>query len=532
MKKGFLPRLLRDHLKALLSSNSAYEIAGEASDGVEALAMMGDVQPDIVITDIRMPRMDGLQLLREIQHRGYIVGRIALTDYGDFACTQRAMQQGVRNYLLKPIDASEVWKSLDAAVQEMNQEKRIMHQLRRGERERRELQLLRLLQNRPAESIPGSLFDCDRPGRLFIIEILGEDDGNDKELMEELQSDTSVIASVDETRIACYQWDCANPEEAARLLRDIFSAGDRQVTVAYGNELPSPGLIGKSYQDISRLLSSKWLLPQNTIIHTGMLPETEESNAGKSIQLWKHAALDEAIAQGNEEAVRHQVNSLFHILRNTACSEQMKRAMFTEELIHIMRSVSEKGGDAGQVLDQGISALELLKTYNISEMESWYCSVCVRVSQYLAAIRESRPKCVSDRIMAMFAQDPSGNYSLQKMARMFYMSLSYLEIQFKKERGQTLHAYLTAERLRLSKKALAETDAPVYEIAEQCGYQNLRSFFTAFKKSENCTPSEYRERIKNNEPVYLPQGHQCRRLDEPVPGSDRQPAGSSENLHP
>ena len=87
-------------------------------------------------------------------------------------------------------------------------------------------------------------------------------------------------------------------------------------------------------------MSSKWLLPQKTIIHTGMLPRTDEADAGKSVPLWKHDALDEAIAQGHEGAIRLQVGSLFRILRNTACSEQMKRAMFTEELIHIMRSVS------------------------------------------------------------------------------------------------------------------------------------------------------------------------------------------------
>ena len=231
---------VREHLKVLLCGNETYETAGEASDGVEALALMGDVQPDIVITDIRMPRMDGLQLLREIQRRGYIVGRIVLTGYGDFAYTQRAMQQGIRNYLLKPIDPSGLWTALDAAVEEMNREKRIMHQLRRGERERRELQLLRLLQNRPAESSPGSPFDSDRPGRLFIIETLGEDDSDDRELMEKLQNDTSVVALVDEDRIACYRWHCTHPEEDARLLLDVFSAGERQVTVAMATNCPPP----------------------------------------------------------------------------------------------------------------------------------------------------------------------------------------------------------------------------------------------------------------------------------------------------
>ena len=150
------------------------------------------------------------------------------------------MQQGIRNYLLKPIDPSGLWTALDAAVEEINREKRIMHQLRRGERERRELQLLRLLQNRPAESSPGSPFDSDRPGRLFIIETLGEDDSDDRELMEELQNDTSVVALVDEDRIACYRWHCTRPEEDARLLLDVFSAGERQVTVAMATNCPPP----------------------------------------------------------------------------------------------------------------------------------------------------------------------------------------------------------------------------------------------------------------------------------------------------
>ena len=489
---------VRQHLRLLLRTQKAYEISGEACDGVEALKMMDAAAPDIVITDIRMPRMDGLQLLKEIQRQGFTVGRIVLTGYGDFAYTQRAMQQGIRTYLLKPINEDELWKALDEAVQDLSHEKLIMHQLKRGEKQRRELQLLRLLQNRagtdstlPTSLVPGG------SGRLFIVETLEEDGRSYSDLIEELQNETTVAAIVDETKIACYQSSCVHPEAEACLLRDVFSENDRSVTVAYGEELSSIDSIGKSYQAICRLLNSKWLLPQNTIIHTGMLPQADGPDAWKNLQLWDHTALDEAIASENEEGIRKQVSSLFHFFQTTPCNEQMKRALFTEELIHIMRSVSEKGGDASQALGGELNIVDLLKTYNISELENWYASICLKVSKYLAAIRERRPECVSERIVAMFQKEPSGSYSLHEMARMFYMSPAYLGSIFKKEKGQTLHAWLTAERIQLSKKALTQTEAPVYEIAEQCGYQNLRSFFTAFKKSENCTPSEYRERMKN-----------------------------------
>lgn len=99
-----------------------------------------------------------------------------------------------------------------------------------------------------------------------------------------------------------------------------------------------------------------------------------------------------------------------------------------------MRSVSEKGGDANQALGGELNVVELLKTYDISALENWYASICRKVSQYLAAIRDRRPECVSERIMTMFQKNPSGSYSLHELARMFYMSPAYLGSTFKKKR--------------------------------------------------------------------------------------------------
>ena len=246
-----------------------------------------------------------------------------------------------------------------------------------------------------------------------------------------------------------------------------------------------------------RLLASKWLLPHNAILSTDMLPKASAADMWEGVKKWNHAALDEAIEFGNEEAIREQIANLFRIIRETPCDAQMKRAMFIEQLIHIMRRLADKGGDTTHVLDDSLNVTRLLNTHNVDELESWYCDVCLRVADYFAAMRSQRPERVSERVISMFTKDPSRNYSLDELAGMFYMSPTYLGHIFKKEKGQTLHAYLTAERIRLAKLALARTDAPVYEIAERYGYQNLRSFYTAFKKSEDCTPSEYRERMKN-----------------------------------
>lgn len=489
---------VRQHLQSLFLSRGEDEIVGEACDGVEALKMLDAVLPDIIITDIRMPRMDGLQFLQEVQQLGFIVGRIVLTGYGDFSYTQRAMQQGIRTYLLKPIDEAALWQALEEAKKELTHEKLVRHQLKRGEIERQELQLHRLLQNRlSTEDAFTAPFAPGSSGYLFVIEILEEENQDYARVMERLQSETTVMTAVNETRLACWQKGCTQPELEAERLRNTFLSSDRQVVVAYGDCLSSPLLIGKSYQDICSLLNSRWLLPRRTVLHTGMLPRVEKNSLWESVRLWNHAPLDEAIRANNAQAIRTQVDSLFRLLQELPCDGQVKRTMFTEELIHIMRSVSENGGDTNQVLGDGMNVLELLETHNIAEMQTWYYNFCLKVSQYLTAIRKKRPSCVSEKIVSLFQKNPAGNYSLNELAQMFYMSPTYLGAVFKKEKGVTLHAWLTAERLRLARAALLQSDAPVYEIAEQCGYQNLRSFFTAFKKNESCTPSEYRERMKN-----------------------------------
>ena len=173
------------------------------------------------------------------------------------------------------------------------------------------------------------------------------------------------------------------------------------------------------------------------------------------------------------------------------------RTLFIEEVIHTMRKVLDKGGDAQMVLDEELNISEWLSQCNVVQLQSWYARLCQRVAQYLAQMRTGRPLCVSEQVMTMFREDPSRTWSLAELAATFYMSPAYLGQVFKKETGQSLHACITNERLRLIKAELQQGDAPVYEIAEKYGYANLRSFYTAFKKSENCTPSEYRERMRN-----------------------------------
>ncbi|HTH13880.1 MAG TPA: response regulator, partial [Spirochaetia bacterium] len=106
-------RLIREGLRGLIDWGAlGFEVAGVAADGVEALAFLAETPADLVIADIRMPRMDGLDLLADLRSRGNPARFLVLSGFAEFEYAQRASSQGIDGYLLKPVDESELARHL------------------------------------------------------------------------------------------------------------------------------------------------------------------------------------------------------------------------------------------------------------------------------------------------------------------------------------------------------------------------------------------------------------------------------------
>ena len=108
------------------------EVAGEAADGKEALKLIREIRPEILITDIRMPEMDGIELIREIKKLDLNIKITILSGYSDYDYLKAAIRLGVDNYLLKPIDNDELIANLTNAVNEIEKEAAVSLQIRQG----------------------------------------------------------------------------------------------------------------------------------------------------------------------------------------------------------------------------------------------------------------------------------------------------------------------------------------------------------------------------------------------------------------
>ena len=112
--------------KNINQSQKEFQVVGKAQDGQEAFALVKELQPDILITDICMPTVDGLELIRRIQESNYSLKTVIISGYDDFAYAKQALTLGVTEYLLKPFSPDELYTVLEKIKAELERQKTLM----------------------------------------------------------------------------------------------------------------------------------------------------------------------------------------------------------------------------------------------------------------------------------------------------------------------------------------------------------------------------------------------------------------------
>ena len=116
---------IREGLVHILNKISPeYQVVGSAKNGAEGLILLEEEMPDLIMLDIQMPDMDGLQMLKEARARGIYTKVIILTAYSDFSYAKKAIELGIENYLLKPVNLTELKKTLEKIKEELFVEQR------------------------------------------------------------------------------------------------------------------------------------------------------------------------------------------------------------------------------------------------------------------------------------------------------------------------------------------------------------------------------------------------------------------------
>ncbi len=489
-----------------------YQLVGEAPDGEMALPMLRDLNADILLTDIRMPFMDGMQLCAEVQRTMPWVERIILSGYDDFAYAQRAISLGVKEYLLKPVTAKELEEALD----------RVRRQIEEKRRERESMSALRERLNSGNRFLQDKLLAA-----LFTEEGDPEDDEAVLRQMRELGVNLAApcycvidiaFSAEGDRRMACRNalvslaemsgggvQVCKSPKGARALVmgdnpedteeRAYSFAGsvlhlpemeqEKNLLVSVGETVSGFSLIRQSMKGARHLrhLETAEGPAGRKIISVG-----EDNGALAPLTATELSPLYERLQYAAEDEVEGILTEYTRSMDPTLALGYLRVAA----LLAARRIVQEGEGDPREVLEDGLVE-DALHTEGEAGFQR-LAELLRRAIAYRNGRRAGYGDPLISRARAFLSEkyaDP--NLMLQDVAGEVHLSQSHFSTVFAQETGLTFTQYLTALRIGKARELLEATDLRSSQIALEVGYNDPHYFSYLFKKNTGMTPSEYRK---------------------------------------
>jgi two-component system response regulator YesN len=522
--------VVREGLKRIIDwGKHGFELVGDFMNGREALEAVEQLRPDLVLSDISMPFMNGLELCEQLSIHYPLIKTIILTGYDDFEYAQRALRLKVSDFILKPITAAETRTLLDKVKLEMDEERR-----RREDVNRLYSQLnqsLPLLKERFLERMvvagigPAELaerlafFGLASLAARAIVLVFDIDDFGQRavqagepnaELLrfaafniveEVVLREQGLVFRTREERMAAVLWSDTNDEPlyetAYRIAEEARQAIETYlhftVTAGIGRACDAPKELPLTYKSAVAALDYRFLLGKNRVI--GILDvEGAPPSSLMPGRDWDRQ-LAAAVKTGSALEAQQLIEHIAADLKNTrmpieACHLQMQKIV-----VSLLNTVQELGIDEWSLASEHRIALSDMSRYKtLDELQN---GLKVTVHAAMSAIADNRNSLTRMQIVRATAyideHYASEKLSLQELCRHVLMSASYFSLVFKQQTGETFVEYLTRVRMDKAKELLRHTSLKLYEIAAKVGYADPNYFSILFKKHVGVTPSEYRE---------------------------------------
>lgn len=481
------------------------EVVGSAENGREGLAYIEKYKPSLVITDIRMPVMDGLEMLKSVQQKGIFPKVIVLSAYSEFSYAQQAVRLGVNDYLIKPIVVQEFVQVINKMQQLCEQEEKrtpevmgnlenVMSGIIHGTsiiNEQIEEFLLRKYNINTDTPIlellvyMGDFFEEKGKRKRQELQILLE---REKELpfcMIDLEYDKSILVLI---------YGYKNRQELERWYQNYIFLQKRDVNeqrISHGMvEVTGISEVRAGYQQLLPYMDWTIVLGDDVLISYPKTTKVQTEVCVYPVDLENQLKI--AICADDKERVAKTVQKFEDYFSNGKIflPKEIKESYvrFLWAFINIAKEVNivdYKEIDQRVLLNQIMSA----KT----KYELHMCCV-----QLLERIREEENELevislAVKKAKSMIHEFYADGITLGEIADRLNMTQEYLGTQFHKAVGESFSSYIRNYRLAKAKELLIGTQLKQYEVAERVGYADAKYFARVFKEHVGMSPAEYRK---------------------------------------
>lgn len=481
---------------------------GEAFDGESALDLIRKSRPSLVITDIRMPGIDGLELIaRTSEIPDYQPDWIILSAYDNFSYAQKAMRHGVQHYLLKPVDESELREILNRVASS-----------RRGQSNRplsedpEHAQLIigslirRLVQGQPGNALCQSARETlgmEGPLR-FVQALFPKSDHPDPEtLFRELLSKAfpkqqpplfCSFGSLSFGFLIPGGLSTADIEDnLQRLHFHCTQASGGELYFSVGNLVPGLAELHESYHSAQFAMNKNILcfkVPSVLADQLEPLEEVQDYDAARDM-LFVDGLLED-IEAGDSEGVQEHLTRLFDRMRKKQVGQGVLKIWVNSLFIDVARLILELDGKIDEELRLFYHRSNNDPGFFIGDFFEEVSAFCLHASGKIQDLKRMNRAGVIMVICDYLQANYRKQISLKSLGEQFSMNPAYLGRLFKETLGKPFKRYLAELRIAEAKKLLTRTDLKVYEVAASVGYSDCDYFAEQFTKITGESPGSLR----------------------------------------
>lgn len=521
-------------IKKIQWEQYGFDLVGEAENGREALEIAEKITPDVVITDIKMPFMDGLQLSEALKKKFPNIKIIILTGFDEFEYAHKAVNLNVIEYALKPVsskDLIEILLKVKVQIDDELSKEADMDNLK--EYYVKSLPILKekfltalITSKLPQEEIheKSKNYNIDLLGKAFVVAVISIDRGDiyyskKSEYGEETElikfavlniateilsrynlhnvfmyNDQVILISNyrEENRVAISNEILSILEEIRQSIKRCLM---RTVTIGLGTIFKDVSLISNSYENAISALDYRLILGNNRTI---WIEDIEPSSQDKIIfdEIMEHD-LSSSIKVGTEKEINETIDRMFDKLLAVTVPFKDYQIYLLEMLTTIFKVAKNSNVDLVNVFGENYNLfVELYEFNDLNIVRKWFKDISLRITNYIITDRQDTCK-----LLVQKAKDYISKYygdseiTINKLCNYLHISPTYFSFIFKRETEMTFVNYLTQIRMDMSKELLRTTNMKSSAIAIDVGYSEPNYFSYCFKKYFGISPSEYKNSL-------------------------------------
>ncbi|NLZ35067.1 MAG: response regulator [Clostridiales bacterium] len=503
-----------------------FEVVGDAENGQEALEMAEKLAPDVVMTDIKMPFLDGLELGEKLSEIMPSTKLIIFSGSDELEYAHKAIKINVFEYVLKPINSIEIIEILkklkDKLDKEYNQ-KRNVEILKKHYLESipvlREQYLVSALEGRMIKERWEE--DAGKLGLNFIkrflavalinidgTTILEEEENNIglllisiKNMVDEILVNYCDFVSFPYSDKIVVLATFEEKSEINNLLKGLNEVS-RVYQCVFANTISSG--IGRVYEDIMDIRYSyktaETALSYRPILGNGKAIYIDDVEPNYDIQLkfeeQEENSLLNSIKLSSKEEIEETINRIFKKVEKDLVDLNKYRVYLMEIMTAILRLLQDYNINFDEVFGDNFNCYSYLsKADSINDIKSWFIEKSIKINKLIKKDRVNSSKMLIEKAKAYIKENYSDpEISVERLCSELHVSPTYFSTIFKKETDMNFVSYLTNIRLEEAVKLLNTTDDKTYIIARKVGYLEANYFSYVFKKQYGISPSKYRKR--------------------------------------